>query len=204
MTTFITNYLKIALVMGCFFKLFVLLFSPSFSSVETLIILVTVLFLVHERYIVRIFTISLWSFVITLFLLSILVKFSLYIEYNNFDYLMETPISASECFINFILNEVGMVKDLKIVSEGNVNVIDNSVNVPRESNTSVVDKWKSGDYRPAAILMGEGSIKAMASGVTANAAFTLMGKSKVVIKVAAVSAVSMTAVTTVIEAFISK
>jgi len=134
MTTFITNYLKIALVMGCFFKLFVLLFSPSFSSVETLIILVTVLFLVHEIYIVRIFTISLWSFVITLFLLSILVKFSLYIEYNNFDYLMETPISASECFINFILNEVGMVKDLKIVSEGNVNVIDNSVNVPRDLN----------------------------------------------------------------------
>jgi hypothetical protein len=204
MKFFMTSYLKIAVSIGCVFKVFVLCFSPTLSSVETLVILVTVLFLVHERYMVRLFTMSLWSFVITLFLLSILVKFSLYIESGNFDYLLETPISASECFINFILNEVGMVKDLKIVSQGNVNVVDNSVNIPGESNTSVVEKWRRGDYRPAVILVGEGSIKAMASGVTANAAFTLMGKSKAVIKVAAVSAASMTAVSTVVEAFISK
>ena len=107
--------------------------------------------------------------------------------------------------MDFILNEVGMVRDLKIVSEGNVNIVDNSLNVSSESNTSsVVDKWKKGDYRPAAVLIGDGSIKAMASGVTANAAFTLMGKSKVVIKVASVGAVALTAVSTVTEAFISK
>ena len=205
MVTFITNYLKIALVMGCFFKLFVLFFAPSFSSVETLAILIAVLFLVHQKYIFRVFTLSVWSFAITLFLLSILVKFSLYIEYDNFDYLMETPISASQCFIDLILNEVDMVRDLKIKSNGDVTVIDNSVNGPNESNsTSVVDKWKNGDYRPAAVLVGEGTIKAMASGITANSAFTLMGKTKVAIKIASMTAVAITAASTVTEAFISK
>ena len=205
MVIFVTNYLKIALIIGCFFKIFVLFFSPTFSSLETLAILVTVLFLVHERYIVKVFTISLWSFVITLFLFSILAKFSLYIEYGNFDYLMITPISACECFMDFILNEAGMVRDLKVVSEGNVDIVDNSVNVYSGSNTSsVVEKWKNGDYRPAVVLIGDGSIKAMASGVTANAAFTLMGKTKAAIKVASLSAVALTAASTITEAFISK
>jgi hypothetical protein len=204
MKFFMTSYLKIAVSIGCVFKVFVLFFSPTLSSVETLVILVTVLFLVREKYMVRLFTMSLWSFVVTLFLLSILVKFSLYIEYGNFDYLLETPISASECFINFILNEVGMVKDINVVSQGNVSVIDNSVNTSVESNTSVVEKWKRGDYRPALTLVGEGSIKAMGAGVTSHAAFTLMGKSKAIIKVAAVGAASMTAMSTVVEAFIGK
>ena len=205
MVIIVTNYLKIALILGCFFKLFVLCFSPTFSSLETLAILVTVLFLVHKKYIVKAFTVSLWSFVVTLFLFSVLAKFSLYLEHGNFDYLMITPISACECFMDFILNEAGMVRDLKVVSEGNVDIVDNSINVSSGSNaSSVVDKWKNGDYRPAVVLIGDGSIKAMASGVTANAAFTLMGKTKVAIKVASVSAIALTAVSTVTEAFISK
>ena len=143
MIPFIRYYLKITLIIGCLFKLFVLFFCPSFSSIEDLTILVTVLFLVQQKYISRAFTINVWSFVITLFLMSIMAKISLYIEYDDFDYLLRTPVSASQCFIDFILNEVGMVKDLKIVSDGSVNVIDNSVNVTNSNeynNSSVVDK----------------------------------------------------------------
>lgn len=205
------NYLKITLIISCLFKISVLYFCPSLSSLETLTILIIVLCLVHTNYIHKHITICLWSFAITLFVLSIIIKFWLYFDYGEFHYLTDTPISASQCIIELLLSEVASVRDPTIIASGDVNITDRSINTTNsvigpslEPKSSVVDQWKAGDFRPALVLATEGLVKSFGAGVTANGALTMMGKGKVAVKVASISVASLSAVATVTEAFIAK
>lgn len=203
MTLSLKTYLKATLLMSCLFKLFVLCFCFTVSSVETLLIFSILLFLVYRGYIFKKLTLAIWSFISTIFLLSISLKFSLYIDYGDFDYLLATPTSISQYFVELFFSEVSSVRDSTVVTKGNVTIIDQSVHVsrPLDRQLTVVEHWKNGEYRPGAIWASEGLVKVMGAGVTTQAALTIMGKTKFVIKATSIGVASLTAVGTVTEAF---